>query len=213
MKKEKVVEELIILFWLFILGSIIGHIFEMVVVLFQKGYFETRKGLLYGPFIPVYGAGIVLYYIILKNLKTENKVKIYFITMILGGLTEYLFSYAQEKIFGTISWDYSYLTFNLNGRTSLLHCTYWGIGGILYSEFIYPLIDKLRDISNKDIVKAITSIMVVFIVFDVLVSWIAAYRQTERKNGIPAKNEIDIFLDKHYPDEYIDSIFANKKDV
>ena len=82
MKKEKVLEELIVLFWLFILGSVIGHIFEMIVVLFQKGYFETRQGLLYGPFIPVYGAGIVIYYLILKNIKTENKVKIYLITMV-----------------------------------------------------------------------------------------------------------------------------------
>ncbi len=213
MKKEKVLEELIVLFWLFILGSVIGHIFEMIVVLFQKGYFETRQGLLYGPFIPVYGAGIVIYYLILKNIKTENKVKIYLITMVLGGLTEYLFSYIQEKVFGTISWDYSYLRFNLNGRTSLLHCTYWGIGGVLYAKFIYPLIDKLREHSEKDIVQTITAIMVIFIVFDVLISWIATYRQTERKNDIPPKNRIDVFLDEHYPDEYIDSIFANKKDV
>ena len=65
----------------------------------------------------------------------------------------------------------------------------------------------------EDLVKTITSILVIFIIFDVLVSWIAAYRQTERKNGIAPKNEIDVFLDEHYPDEYIDSIFANKKDV
>ena len=38
MKREKVFEELIILFWLFILGSMIGYIYEMIVVLFQKGF-------------------------------------------------------------------------------------------------------------------------------------------------------------------------------
>ena len=56
--------------------------------------------------------------------------------MLLGGITEYLCSYIQEKAFGTISWDYSYLLFNINGRTSLLHCTYWGIAGILYITYI-----------------------------------------------------------------------------
>lgn len=36
------------------IGSILGHIFEMIIVLFQKGHFETRQGLIYGPFIPVF---------------------------------------------------------------------------------------------------------------------------------------------------------------
>lgn len=213
MKKEKVLEELIVLFWLFILGSVIGHIFEMIVVLFQKGYFETRQGLLYGPFIPVYGAGIVIYYLILKNIKTENKVKIYLITMVLGGLTEYLFSYIQEKVFGTISWDYSYLRFNLNGRTSLLHCTYWGIAGVLYAIYITPLIAKIKDKSDNEVLRWITVIAVGLMVLNVIISWTAVYRQTERKHNIPPKNRIDIFLDKHYPDEFIDKIFANKIDV
>lgn len=97
MEKKKVKEELIVIFWLFIIGSIIGHIFEMTVVLFQKGYFESRRGLLYGPFIPVYGMGVVLYYLILNNIHTEKKSKIYLITMVLGGITEYLCSYIQEK--------------------------------------------------------------------------------------------------------------------
>ena len=84
MEKRKVVEEGIILFWLFILGSMIGYIYEMIVVLFQKGYFESRQGLIYGPFTPVYGIGMILYYLVLKSMDTRNKVKIFFVTMLLG---------------------------------------------------------------------------------------------------------------------------------
>lgn len=85
----------------------------MIVVLFQKGYFESRQGLIYGPFTPVYGIGGIAYYITFKLIKTRNKGKVFFVSMILGGLTEYIASYVQEKAFGTISWDYSYLLFNL----------------------------------------------------------------------------------------------------
>lgn len=42
-------------FIIFIIGSICGYIFETIVVLFQKGHFEIRQGVIYGPFIPVYG--------------------------------------------------------------------------------------------------------------------------------------------------------------
>ena len=213
MKKNKVVKELIVIFWIFIIGSILGYIFEMIVVLFQKGYFESRKGLIYGPFTPVYGMGAVIYYLILNNVKTKDKVKIFFITAILGGITEYLCSLFQEKIFGTISWDYSNLLFNINGRTSLLHCTYWGIAGVLYIVCLAPLLEKLKLNIEKVNLKAITIIFSGFMFFNISISYLAANRQLERRNNIPARSELDEFLDECYPDEYMDKVYANKKDV
>ena len=213
MKDKNVKKELTILFWVFIIGSIAGFIFEVIVVFFQKGHFELRQGLIYGPFIPVYGIGAMCYYIVLSKIKIKNKVQIFLITMILGGITEYLCSFIQEKAFGTISWDYSYLPFNINGRTSLLHCIYWGIGGVLYITYIEPLLNKMIDKTNMKAFDLITIILSIFIVFDISISWMAADRQTERKNDIEPQNHLDLFLDKNYPDEYMNRIFNNKKDV
>ena len=213
MKDKNVKKELTILFWVFIIGSIAGFIFEVTVVFFQKGHFELRQGLIYGPFIPVYGIGAMCYYIVLSKIKIKNKVQIFLITMILGGITEYLCSFIQEKAFGTISWDYSYLPFNINGRTSLLHCIYWGIGGVLYITYIEPLLNKMIDKTNIKAFDLITIILSIFIIFDISISWMAADRQTERKNNIEPENRLDIFLDKNYPDEYMNRIFNNKKDV
>lgn len=213
MNDKKIKNELIILFWLFIIGSIAGFIFEITVVFFQKGHFELRQGLIYGPFIPVYGIGAMFYYIVLSKTKIKNKVQIFLITMILGGITEYLCSFIQEKAFGTISWDYSYLPFNINGRTSLLHCIYWGIGGVLYITYIEPFLNKIIDKTNMKVFDLITIILLIFIVFDISISWMAADRQAERKNNIEPQNQLDLFLDKNYPDEYMNRIFNNKKDV
>ena len=213
MNKNKLREELTILFWIFIIGSIAGFIFEITVVLFQKGHFELRQGLIYGPFIPVYGIGAMLYYVVLDKFKLKNKLQIFLITMLLGGLTEYLCSFMQEKLFGTISWDYSYLPFNIQGRTSLLHCIYWGIGGILYVTYIEPLIEKMREKINKNIIRIITIILAIFMIFDITISWMAAERQIERKSNVEPENKIDLFFDEYYPDEYIDRIFNNKKYV
>lgn len=213
MKDKNVKKELTILFWVFIIGSIAGFIFEVIVVFFQKGHFELRQGLIYGPFIPVYGIGAMCYYIVLSKTKIKNKIQIFLITMILGGITEYLCSLIQEKAFGTISWDYSYLPFNINGRTSLLHCIYWGIGGVLYITYIDPFLNKMIDKTNIKAFDLITIILSIFIIFDISISWMAADRQTERKNNIEPENRLDIFLDKNYPDEYMNRIFNNKKDV
>ena len=222
MNKNKLREELTILFWIFIIGSIAGFIFEgsiagfifeITVVLFQKGHFELRQGLIYGPFIPVYGIGAMLYYVVLDKFKLKNKLQIFLITMLLGGLTEYLCSFMQEKLFGTISWDYSYLPFNIQGRTSLLHCIYWGIGGILYVTYIEPLIEKMREKINKNSIRIITIILAIFMIFDITISWMAAERQIERKSNVEPENKMDLFFDEYYPDEYIDRIFNNKKYV
>ena len=213
MKEKNVKKELTILFWVFIIGSIAGFIFEVTVVFFQKGHFELRQGLIYGPFIPVYGIGAMCYYIVLSKTKIKNKIQIFLITMILGGITEYLCSFIQEKAFGTISWDYSYLPFNINGRTSLLHCIYWGIGGVLYITYVDPFLNKMIDKTNMKAFHLITIMLSIFIVFDISISWMAADRQTERKNNIEPENRLDIFLDKNYPDEYMNRIFNNKKDV
>ena len=48
--------------------------------------------------------------------QSPDYLKIFLITMILGGITEYVCSYIQEKVFGTISWDYSYLIFNIKSN-------------------------------------------------------------------------------------------------
>ena len=213
MEKKDVKKEMVIIFWLFIIGSILGYIFEMIVVLFQKGYFESRQGLIYGPFTPVYGMGAVLYYLILNNVKTKDKIKIFLITALLGGITEYLCSFIQENVFGTISWDYSTLLFNINGRTSLLHCTYWGIAGVLYIIYIDPLLEKMRQNIDKVNLKVVTIALSIFMFTDISISWLAANRQLARRNNLPPENKLDTFLDEYYPDEYMDAVYANKKEV
>ena len=210
---KKVIKKLEKIFWVFIIGCILGYIFEMIIVLFQKGYFESRKGLIYGPFSPVYGIGGIIYYLIFKHIKTRNKLAVFLIAMILGGTTEYICSFMQEKIFGTISWDYSYLPFNINGRTSLLHCTYWGIAGILYTTYIEKLIEKIEKLLDRKKMETITICFVVFMVLNVQISAFASIRQKNRINNIPPQNKLDEFLDKHYPDELMNKIYANKKNV
>ncbi len=211
MKKQTIINEVVKIFWIFIIGSIIGWIFETIVVILQKGYFEVRQGLVYGPFIPVYGIGGIMYYIAFKLIRTRSPIKVFFIALVLGGVTEYICSYLQEAIFGSISWDYSNLPFNFNGRTSLLHCTYWGIAGIMYISWIEPLLCAIENIMQDVSLKIITILLAIFILFDVTVSWMAIARQKNRFLGEKPKNIIEIFLDKYYPDDFIDIIFSNKK--
>lgn len=212
-KKEKIIDKLIKIFWIFLIGSILGYSIEMIVGLVQNGHFVSRQGLLFGPFIQVYGVGLVVYYLVISNMKKKSYIKIFFITMLLGGIVEYLFSYFQETWFGTISWDYSDLLFNIHGRTSLLHCLYWGIGGVLFVRFILPLIRNLNEWCKNPNFRFITAFLVLFITFDIVMSGMAGSRQLERKNNIAANGYIDNFFDVYYPDEKLEQIYSNAKTV
>ena len=137
MEKKSKFNEIIKIFLIFMIGSVIGYIVEMIVALVQNGHFVSRQGLLYGPFTPVYGIGILVYYIFFSIMKNRNKEIIFISSMILGGITEYTCSYIQEKVFGTIPWDYSRdWIFNINGRTTLIHCMYLGDLQVFYIRHI-----------------------------------------------------------------------------
>ena len=212
MKQEKYIDKIIKIFWVFIIGSVIGYAVEMVVGLVQNGHFVSRQGLVFGPFAQVYGLGILAYYLIVPKIK-GGYLKIFFVTMILGGIVEYLCSYFQEILFGTISWDYSHLLFNINGRTSLLHCTYWGIGVVLFMKYILPLINKIDKITKDAYFRTITALFIIFMLFNISVSSMAVIRQNERNREIGASNNIDVFFDKYYSDEVMDNIYENKIEV
>ena len=72
---------------------------------------------------------------------------------------------------------------------------------------------KIEPLIHKKTVQIFTVFMVLFMTFDITISCMAGNRQQERRDNIPAKNSLDKFLDKMYPDELLDRIYNNKKDV
>lgn len=207
-KKEELNKEVVTIFWVFVIGCIFGSIAETILGIIVKREFYIRTGLVYGAFIPVYGVGAVMYYFLVSNIK--DVFKVFLASMILGGSVEYVCSYVQEIFFGTISWDYSNMAFNLNGRTSLLYCIFWGLAGVFYITIAYPNIMKLVSGYNRFEFKLITILVLIFMMFNIGISCAAGYRQNERVQEIPAKNKLDEILDKYFPDSKMDKIYANK---
>lgn len=196
------------LFMLFFIGSIFGFVIENIVELLTHDHFHIRQGLLYGPFIPVYGVGAILFYLIL--LITKKPISVFVISIIIGGLVEFSASLMQEKVFGTISWDYSNTFMNFGGRTNLQYCLCWGFIGLVFL-YLLPYLDRFEIFFDVKMIRIITYILIVIMTLDIIVSCIASYRQSDRRIGIDPQNKIEVFLDKHYPDEFMDKVYNNKK--
>ena len=215
MKKEvkvkKVINFIIKIFWIFVIGSVFGFFAEMAYALVYARALEIRKGLIYGPFIQVYGMGAIAYYVLISKVKEPKDAFCY--GMIMGGALEYLCSFFQEIFFGTISWDYSKLFMNLNGRTSLLYCVYWGIIAVIFLKIIYPWFERIEPLIYKKSVRIFTFFFTIFMAFDITISCMAANREEERHKNVPARNSVDVFLDINYPDELLDKIYNNKIEI
>lgn len=55
--------------------------------------------------------------------------------------------------------------------------------------------------------------MLVFMVCNLLVSYLALNRYTQREEGIPAANQIQEWLDENYSDEVMERIYPKAKDA
>lgn len=192
-------------FWLFIIGSVAGFFYEMILEFFRHGTFGMHKGLLYGPFCQVYGIGLVAVVFIFKHVKNH---KILFSGgFVAGGVIEYVLSYLQEVIFHSKSWDYSNYPLNLNGRTSVFHMFFWALFVWLIMIYIYPKLQTLLKWFQTKLGSWITLICFLLLLIDVILSIAATLRYRNRNEGIVAANHIEVFLDTRYPNERIESIY------
>ena len=184
------------LFMLFVIGSFIGTCIETVYAFFVEGHFECRVGLVYGPFIPVYGGGACLLTTVLYRLFKLSDTLIFIISAALGAFFEYICSWCQETFLGTVSWDYSDMPLNIGGRTCLLYALFWGFLSLIWLRYIYPFVSKqIEKIPKKQGSIAIT-VLVVFMIVDAIVTVSAVYRWNQRVSVVPADNSFAEYIDQ-----------------
>lgn len=196
------------LLWYFIIFSVIGLFIETMYCYITTGVLESRKGLIWGPFCPVYGVGAGLLILLLNRFK-NSKIKLLIYGGIIGDVIEYLMSYGLEAIYSTRFWDYSYTSFHLNGRICFIYTIFWAILSVLLISFVKPLIDKWMTKINFKFINVIEVLITIFLIIDVFCTiWgINAYKQ----------RAIDVYYNKELKDKNSiikgieDALFPNNK--
>lgn len=199
------------LFYLFVIGSFIGTILETIWAFCVDGHFEMRVGMVYGPFIPVYGGGACFLTAALYKLYKLNDTLVFVISAFVGAGFEYFCSWLQEQMFGTVSWDYSDTPFNLDGRTNLMYALIWGFLGLVWVRYLYPWTAKLIEKIPKRAGAIITTFLIVFMAFNGFMSVTATARWTQRTEGVPASNIFEEYLDEKFDNEKMEFLFPGMK--
>ena len=110
-KKENT-DRLCYLFLIFLTGCLVGWVYEEIFYWFTEGLLRNR-GILYGPWLPVYGIGALGIYA-LKPVK-KHPVPLFFLCALAAGIVEYIIGFAGLRLFGLRLWDYRELFLNLGG--------------------------------------------------------------------------------------------------
>ena len=138
---------LILLFFFFF---VFGWTWEVVLHLLQTGEFVNR-GVLHGPWLPIYGGGMLLILIVLYRFRTIAFTQFWLI-VVLCGTVEYLTSWILEIVHdGRRWWDYTGYYLNLNGRICAEGLLVFGIGGMAVVYAAAPLIDDLLEQAKQRI--------------------------------------------------------------
>ncbi len=202
------------LFLIFVIGSIFGAFYEQILNLIKVYLatgdivWELRRGVIYGPFSPIYGAGAVLFVYLLVKPNYSN-IKTYIYGCLLGGGFEYLISLLQEIFTHTRSWDYSSYFLNIDGRTTIPYMLVWGIFTLIFAKIIYPFLSKWIEKIPVNIGNIIFYILLIFLIIDMFISWTALFRSAMRRNDIEPITPVGRLYDKVYPDSVLSKSFPN----
>ena len=167
-------------FLLFMMYSVIGWCYEVFleVVIYNWGF--SNRGVLFGPYCPVYGVG-ALTFILCFNKLLKNKTlkqKLLFIPIIFLGcmlvatVIELITSYICEFFTGSWPWQtYESYKYNFEARIALSPSIRFGIGGVIFLYILQPLFDKLLSKLSDKTRNIIFYILLVILIIDIICSF------------------------------------------
>ncbi len=147
--------------FMYLFVSFVGWCWEVTLHLMQTGQFVNR-GVLHGPWLPIYGTGCVVVLPLLHRFK-KKPVVLFFLTVVLCGVLEYFTGYYLEKTHGMSYWSYKGYFMNLHGRICAEGLFVFGAAGLLVTYVVAPMVDNLvRSIPLKVMIPIVTALFVVF---------------------------------------------------
>lgn len=159
---------------LFIAGGILGFIIEELYFLLEDGIL-VKRGFLYGPFIPIYGWGILIIAFLVIRFK-KHPLLIFVLSMLFSGILEGLTGYFMLQIWGKRWWDYTGLTFSIGGFVCLKSFLQFGVGGLAVTYFLDPLVKKIICTWNRSKLYVFAYSVMFLYLIDNLFSFLVKHR-------------------------------------
>ena len=157
----------------FFIYSFIGWCIDSTYVSLTEGRFVNR-GLLYGPFCPIYGFGALILILLLEPVK-KNIFLFFLSAVFLTSALEYGTGIVMEYFFNIVAWDYSKELFNLHGKIALKFSLCWGLLSVVAVYLVHPYIERMVTQIPTGQKAAFCYIFIIIVVVDFIVAVIYQY--------------------------------------
>ena len=124
--------------YFFIIGAFMGWLLECTFKFFNKDFRRT-PGILNTPFCILYGQGTVVLSVVINRV-TNNIWLLFFLSMIVLTVMEYVTFVLLKKVYNVQLWDYKDMTFSINEKVCVEFALIWGTLGALYIKHLLPLL-------------------------------------------------------------------------
>lgn len=162
----------------FLFYCVIGWLYEVFleVVVYRWGF--SNRGILFGPYLPIYGIGAMSFIFCLTGLKNRkvnffginiSPVLVFLGIVVITTTLELMGSYIMEFTSGEWMWDYSSYFLNFQGRIALNPSIRFGIGGMIIMYLLQPLFEKTIAKLNKKHLNTVFIILFTLFLVDVAV--------------------------------------------
>lgn len=155
------------LFLIFLAGCVVGWIYEEIFYWITEGMLRNR-GILYGPWLPIYGIGALAIYG-MKPMK-KHPALLFLLCIGITGVVEYVIGFIGIEYFGLRLWDYRGLFLNLNGIICFRSVVSFGILGMVFHYLLEPAAGELYARVRPKVVYGACLVLVIVMSIDCIVS-------------------------------------------
>lgn len=172
------------LFLIFMMYAIIGWCYEVFleVVVYRWGF--TNRGVLFGPYCPVYGVGALAFIFTIYKLIKEKSLKkklllipvVFLGCMLIATSIELITSYICEALMGSWPWQtYADYKINFQARIALSPSIRFGIGGVAFLYLLQPLFEKITNKLNGKKLDIVFYVVAGIFIIDILHKVISSF--------------------------------------
>lgn len=150
---------------MFFIFAIIGWFWEVMLHIIADGEF-VKRGVLQGPWLPIYGYGGILCLTVLNKFRAKPLTQFIAIILLCGTIEYFTAVYLEYAYNGQKWWDYTGYFLNLHGRICAEGLLVFGLGGMAVVYIVAPLLDNIIQKINRKKLITICCILLTLFIFD-----------------------------------------------
>ena len=164
---DQKIDRLCYLFLIFLIGSMAGWVYEEIFYWITEGMLRNR-GILYGPWLPIYGIGALGIYA-MKPMK-KHPVFLFFLCALVAGIVEYIIGYIGIRYFGMRLWDYRGLLWNIDGIICFRSVVSFALMGLAFHYRLEPAAERMVQKLPTGTVRAVCLVLLITFAADCILS-------------------------------------------